>query len=105
MTQPAARLTLEAFLEAVEGGRIFTVEFIKRTDGSHRVMNCRKGVAKYVKGVGRKFDPAEKKLLSVWDAQIADGANGYRLISLDSLIALRFGGRSYKWADDAFVAA
>ena len=33
-----------------QGNNIFTVTFIKRTTGEKRVMNCRKGVIKHLKG-------------------------------------------------------
>lgn len=92
-------LTVAEFTAATEGGRIFTVEFIKRTDGSHRVMNCRRGVSKGVTGAGLAFDPGPKALLPVFDLQ----ADGYRFVSLDSLIALRLNGKRYVWNGDKFT--
>jgi len=53
-------------------GVIFTVEFVKRTNGEYRVMNCRGGVQKGVKGVGLAFDPREKGLFVVYDMQKLD---------------------------------
>jgi len=44
-------------------GRIFSVEFIKK-DGSRRVMLCRTGVKKYLKGVGK---PTNQELQVVFD--------------------------------------
>lgn len=92
-------LTVAEFTAATEGGRIFTVEFTKRTDGSHRVMNCRRGVSKGVTGIGLAFDPGPKALLPVYDLQ----ADGYRFVSLDSLIALRLNGKRYNWDGDRFI--
>ena len=44
-------------------GRIFSVEFIKK-DGSRRVMLCRTGVKKYLKGVGK---PTNQEIQVVFD--------------------------------------
>jgi hypothetical protein len=44
-------------------GKIFSVEFIKK-DGSRRVMLCRTGVKKYLKGVGK---PTNQELQVVFD--------------------------------------
>ena len=94
------RMTVEQFTAATENGRIFSVEFTKRTNGEHRKMVCRRGVSKGVKGVGRAFDPGAKALLPVYDMQ-AEG-NGHRLVPLDALICLRLDGVSYRWDGDAF---
>lgn len=98
-------LTIEEFTAATENGHIFSVEFTKRTTGELRKMVCRRGVAKYVKGVGRSFDADKKNLLSVYDMQIADEAKGYRLIPLDAIVSLRLNGTSYRWdcKADAFT--
>lgn len=86
-------LTVAEFTSQTEGGRIFSVDFIKRTTGEERKMNCRRGVSKGVKGVGLAFDPGPKALLPVYDLQ----AEGHRFVSLDSLQALRLAGTSYAW--------
>ena len=44
-------------------GRVFTVTFIKRTNGDVRTMNARIGVSKYVTGEGLKFDPKAYALI------------------------------------------
>ena len=80
-------------VNGVSGGQIFTAIFVKRGNGELRVMNCRKGVKKYVKGVGLKYDPKANNLLPVFDVQKAKelkaaGKNpegAYRSISLESL--------------------
>jgi len=89
-------ITAERAVELVNGlgnGHIFTAVFVKRTNGEIRIMNCRKGVKKYVKGVGMKYDPKAKRLLPVFDVQKAkelktegkDPEKAYRVINLDSL--------------------
>jgi hypothetical protein len=73
-------------------GKFFTVTFIKRTDGTKRVMNCRLGVKAYLKGGDLPFNPEAKQLLPVYDI----GSKGYRLISLDSVIHLKIGNNEYE---------
>lgn len=62
-------------------GKFFSVEFVKKTDGSIRPMTCRLGVKKGQTGRGLLFDALAKGLLPVWDVQ----KEGYRFINLDSL--------------------
>lgn len=100
-----ANITLAQFIEKTANGKIFTISFTKRTDGALRVMNCRRNVQKGVKGVGLKFDPAEKNLLVVYDMQkIVVGANGaedtkgaFRMVNLSDLQSLKMDGKSYNW--------
>lgn len=71
----------------IVGSRFFRVEFVKRTDGSIRVMNAKLGVKKHLSGEGAKYSFEEKGLLSVWDAV----ARSYRCVPLDGIIELRCG--------------
>jgi hypothetical protein len=71
-------------------GEIVAVDFIKR-DGSDRLMVCRQGVSKDLKGVGLKFDPAKYGLLSVYDMQ----KRAYRFVCLDTVREIRAGGNRY----------
>lgn len=71
-------------------GKIFTATFLKK-DGSERKMNCRLEVTKGVKGVGLKYNPAKKELISVYDVQ----SRGFRTINLRTLISLKISGRTY----------
>lgn len=114
-------MTLQEFIEKTSDGRIFTVDFVKRTDNSLRTMSCRRGVSKGVKGVGQAYDPKAHALLTVYDMQKLDpkapqnvGKNedelqkgAFRNINLDALVALRMGGKSYDWdhAGKKFVEA
>ena len=50
-------------------GKIFSAVFRKK-DGTKRKMNCRRGVSKYVKGIGLKFKPEERALIGVFDMHI-----------------------------------
>ena len=79
----------DIFRSIGERGRIFTVTFKKRGDGQIRVMNCRLGVKKGVKGTGKgMYDPAT---LTVYDMQ----ARGFRNISLENVISFKTGGRTF----------
>lgn len=64
------------------GGKIVTVTFIKK-DGSIRVMNCRLGVTKYLKGGTSTLDP--EKFITVYDLQ----SKGYRAIAKDQILAIK----------------
>jgi hypothetical protein len=72
-------------------GEFFTVTFVKRTDGTTRVLNGRLGVRRYLKGGDLPYSAAEKELLPVYDTKKA----GYRMIDLRSIISAKVGGQDY----------
>jgi hypothetical protein len=72
------------------GSKIFTVEYTKK-DGTHRVMNCMRGVTKHLTGGTLRYDPSSKGLVSVFDMQ----SKGYRMINVTTMTALRINGKSY----------
>ena len=78
------------------GGKIFTVSFIKRTTGEVRLMNCRMGVSKHVKGGPRAYDPSAHNLIWVYDLQRA----GYRSIALEGLQTVTADGCVYEVKDE-----
>ena len=71
-------------------GKIFSAVFRKK-NGEKRLMNCRTKVHKYVKGVGLKFKPQERGLITVFDLQ----KGKYRFINLMTLESLKIGGVKY----------
>ena len=71
-------------MDAGENGKFFTVKFIKRTTGEERVMNCRLGVTKHLKGGNKAYNDAEHRLLTVFDMK----SQGYRCIPLESLMEI-----------------
>ena len=75
-------------------GKIMTVEFIKRGDGTRRVMNCRLGVRSKLRGGGVKYNPAEKGLVVVFDMQ----AGEYRSIPLDAVLSVTSEGKRVRLA-------
>ena len=67
-------------------GRIFGVEFIKRTTGESRTMSARRGVGKGVTGEGLKYDPESKQLITVYDMH----KQGHRMINTETLSRLTY---------------
>ena len=73
-------------------GKMFTVFFIKKSNGKPREMNARLGVSVGVNGTGRNFKPEDHDLLGVYDMQ----EHGHRMVSLRSVYRLHLGGKQYK---------
>jgi hypothetical protein len=72
------------FVERIlsSNGKIFSVEFIKK-DGTKRLMNCRLGVTKHLKGGASTLNP--EKFITVYDLQ----SEGYRAINKESIINVK----------------
>lgn len=70
------------------GNEIFTITFTKK-NGEERVMNCRLGVTKHLKGGELKHNPDDYNHLIVFDMQ----KKGYRTVSLDTVTIIKFGGK------------
>ena len=79
---------LKAMIKSTKG-RFFSCTFIKK-DGTKRVMNCRIGCHKGVKGIGRNFK--KENLVTVFDAK----AKEYRMINVDTMLTFKCGGFSWK---------
>ena len=83
------RATAKKYVYATNGKEFMAV-FTKK-NGDLREMNCMIGVTDGVKGVGRKFNPDEKGLVSVFDVdaeKIVDGEKkkgDFRFINLSTL--------------------
>ncbi len=78
----------------VQDGQIFSVEFIKRTDGSLRRMVCRLGVKKHLKGGTAAYDAKEHNLLTVFDME----NRGYRSIPVEAVQSLTVHGQTFSFA-------
>lgn len=63
-------------------GKIMTVKFIKK-DGSLRVMNCRLGVTKHLKGGTSTLNP--DRFITVYDLK----NEGYRAIDKDTILDVK----------------
>lgn len=108
-------MTLSEFKDATDSGQIFTVEFIKRSNGELRSMTARRGVKKGVKGVGMSYNPADHNLLTVYDMKKMDPKSpqnqgksddemmkgAFRNINLDALIGVKMNGKTYSWNNAA----
>ena len=64
----------------------FSLPFLQRK------MVCRRGVAKYVKGVGLKFKPEKHALVGVFDMH----KRAYRFINMKTLEQIKVRGTTYK---------
>lgn len=92
MSKPLKTLTLPELSEKIgTEGKIFSVVFTKRSNGETREMNCRKGVTKYLKGLGASYNPSEHNLLTVYDLD----KEGYRCIPVDGVTKLTCKGKTY----------
>lgn len=72
-------------------GKIMTVEFTKRSDGSTRVMNCRTGVKRHLTGEGSRYSFKEKGLIPVFDLV----KKQYRVINTPGIKTVRLNGGEY----------
>ena len=79
-------------------GKIFSAVFTKK-DGEKRKMICRRGVAKYVKGVGLKFKPENRDLIGVFDMH----KKAYRFINIKTLEQIKVQGKTYKIKESKWV--
>lgn len=76
-------------------GRIFTVEFIKRTDMTIRVANGRLNVRKFLHGGTLRYSPMEKGLIPFFDMNLPGGGGGYRMINIQGIVSLKVNGIIY----------
>lgn len=63
-------------------GKIMTIKFIKK-DGSLRIMNCRLGVTKHLKGGTSTLNP--DKFITVYDLK----SEGYRAIDKSTILEVK----------------
>lgn len=87
------KVTLAEAIDIIleQDGKMMSVEFIKRTNGEVRQMNCRCGVRKYVTGEGAKYSFKDNDLIPVYDLQ----KKGYRTINARAITKVRAGGLEY----------
>ena len=72
-------------------GKFFSAVFTKK-NGDKRLMTCRLGVKKGVKGVGLSFKPQDIGLMTVFDIH----KGGHRFINLMTLKRLKIHGNEYQ---------
>lgn len=92
MAQKISATLAAQMIKETDGQQFFSVTFVKRTTGEVREMLCRKGVTKALKGGTLAYDPTKKNLVGVFDVQ----ADGYRMISLESIKAVKMNGNVFE---------
>lgn len=73
-------------------GKMFTVIFIKRSNGQRRTMNARLGVKAYLRGGVLPYNPNDKGLIPCFDIQKRE----YRMIPIDGIEELRINNYVFK---------
>jgi len=85
----------KTILAKAGNGQIFSVRFKKRSNGQMRDMTCRLGVKPNNPSSNpRSWNPADHDLMTVYDMQ----KGAYRMISLDTTVRLRAGGKEYTFS-------
>lgn len=69
-------------------GKIFSIRFTKRTDGTTRLMNCRTGVVSHLKGGSPAYNAKEKGLMTVFDMS----KMGFRSIPIEGITEIKVRG-------------
>ena len=87
---PSLAQTINLFDKLRTTGKVFRVDFVKRTTGETRTMVCRFGVKKGLRGGKKAYDAGDKGLFTVWDF-----GKGYRSITIDNIIFVKTGGVVY----------
>lgn len=77
----------------VADGKVFGVEFIKRSTGELRRMNCRLGVTKHLRGGKSSYSANKKELLTVFDMT----NKGYRSIPIEGIRSVSVGGQTFNF--------
>lgn len=100
ITEVKTRKEVVEFIRGSEG-KMFSIRFIKRTDGSEREMVCRTGVKSRLAGGEPAYDPKDYKLINVFDmhAPAKKGSTekgDYRSIPIEGIIQIKMEGKWFK---------
>lgn len=99
---------LAQLVRDIPANKIFSVKFIKRTNGEERVMLCRKGVTLGLADESPSYDPSQRNLVFVLDMEryrklrdsgMTDEAaakQSRRSINLNSILEVHTDGKVYK---------
>lgn len=88
-TNTVSAAELETQLRKEARGTIFSVGFLKRSNGEFRQMQCRFGVRSRLSGGEQGYDPNSKGLITVYDVV----KRGYRTIPVEGILWTRVRGR------------
>lgn len=72
-------------------GKVFTITFIKRGDGTQRVLTGRMGVKSYLKGGVLPYNPSEKRLIIIFDMV----KRAYRAIPFDNITSFKYQNKTW----------
>jgi WYL domain-containing protein len=93
-TNTVPQFNLSNLSNLVSDGTIFSVEFIKRSNGELRKMVCRLGVKKHLRGGNKAYDSKQYNLLTVFDME----QKGYRSIPVDAIQRLSVNGQTFNFS-------
>lgn len=91
------QFNIKNLTKLVSGGQIFAIEFIKRSTGELRSMQCRTGVKKHLKGGTKAYTPKDHNLLCVYDL----AAKGYRSVPVENVLSMTVSGQRFVFAGQA----
>jgi hypothetical protein len=74
------------------GGRMFSLVFVKRSDGAERTITARVGTRVGQKNRGMRYRPRDKRLIVVFDMETL----WYRSVPIDGIEAVVIEGKSYR---------
>ena len=94
-TAEPVQFNLKNLQNLVSDGAIFSVEFIKRSNGELRKMVCRLGVTKHLRGGEKAYDAKQHNLLTVFDME----KEGYRSIPVESIQKLTVNGQAFRFGE------
>jgi len=94
VVEPVTRFNHKNLQNLVSNGAIFSVEFIKRSNGELRKMVCRLGVKKHLRGGDKAYDSKQHNLLTVFDME----KEGYRSIPVDAIQRLSVNGQTFTFS-------
>ena len=82
------RITRTTLLEMLKTGKFVSVDFRKKNE-QMRTITGRVGVSKHTNGKGLSYDPAERGMIVIWEANKANRRDkkdkGYRMVTLDRI--------------------
>ena len=91
---------VQAVSKAIEAtnGKFFTVTF-EKADGSIRVMNCRTGVKKHLKGGTSTYSAKDQEQKDKTIGVYEQASNGYRCFKASRVKSLVIGGNKITFED------
>lgn len=96
MNKQIKRDEVHNFLRGLNG-KFFTIEFVKRSDGSLRVMRATTNYQKHLAGGDAKYDFNAKQLIPVLDLDlVAKGERAIRSIPTDAVLRIHALGAKYE---------